>query len=530
MQTNEMQLTNKDKNNILWVDDEIESLKSNIMFLKQKGYNVLEATNGEDGVNLIKKNDFDLVFLDEMMTGMGGLQTLIEIKDLKPSLPVVMVTKNETESLMEDAIGKKISDYLIKPVNPTQLLLVCKKMLESKKLKGDQVSKDYIQEFNNLSMAMSDNPGWEEWIDIYLKLTGWEMELDAHPELGLKQTIFDQKRDSNIEFSKFVEKNYLSWVNSTGHKPILSNEVVDKFVIPELDKNESVFLFVIDCMRLDQWLVMEQYLYDYFNIKKSYHYSILPTATPYSRNAIFSGLFPSEIEQHYPELWKKNDDDENSKNNYEREFLLKLLERRRIKLKNEVKYTKIMDSNFGRGIESKIMSYCQNHLNAIVINFVDMIAHSRSDNAILKEIAPDESAYRSLTRSWFEHSSFFGMLRQLSAKKNIKIIITTDHGSIRCLHGVKAMGDKDTSTNLRYKCGRNVKADPRNAILIKNPQEYKLPRRNGIVNYIIAKEDFYFVYPTDYHKYLNQYNDTFQHGGISIDEMILPVITLESKL
>lgn len=524
------EITAKEKNNILWVDDEIESLKSNIMFLKQKGYNVSEATNGEDGVNLIKDNEFDLVFLDEMMTGMGGLQTLLEIKDIKPSLPVVMVTKNETESLMEDAIGNKISDYLIKPVNPTQLLLVCKKMLESKRLKGSQVSKDYIQEFNKISMSMMDNPGWEEWIDIHLKMTGWEIELDEHPELGLKQTIIDQKRDCNTEFSKYVEKNYLHWVNSAANKPILSNEVVDKFVIPELDSSKSIFLFVVDCMRMDQWMVMEKYLYDYFKISKSYHYSILPTATPYSRNAIFSGLFPSEIEHHYPELWKRNDDEENSKNNFEREFLMKLLERRRIKLRNEVKYTKIMDSNFGRGIESKIMSYCQNHLNAIVINFMDMIAHSRSDNAILKEIAPDESAYRSLTESWFEHSSFFGMLRQLSTRNDVKIIITTDHGSIRCLHGVKAMGDRETSTNLRYKCGKNVKADSRNAVFVRNPAEYKLPRRSGVVNYIIAKEDFYFVYPTDYHKYLNQYNDTFQHGGISIDEMILPVITLDSKV
>ncbi|MEP7145838.1 MAG: bifunctional response regulator/alkaline phosphatase family protein, partial [bacterium] len=480
-QNAELGTGSKDRNNILWVDDEIESLKSNIMFLKQKGYNVSEATNGEDGVNLIKANEFDLVFLDEMMTGMGGLQTLIEIKDLKPSLPVVMVTKNETESLMEDAIGNKISDYLIKPVNPTQLLLVCKKMLESKRLKGSQVSKDYIQEFNNISMSMMENPGWEEWIDIHLKMTQWEIELDEHPNLGLKQTILDQKRDSNTEFSKYVEKNYLNWVNSKTNKPLLSNEVVDKFVIPELDSNKSVFLFVIDCMRMDQWMVMEKYLYDYFKISKSYHYSILPTATPYSRNAIFSGLFPSEIEEHYPELWKKNDDDENSKNNYEREFLIKLLERRRIKLRNEVKYTKIMDSNFGRGIENKIMSYCQNHLNAIVINFVDMIAHSRSDNAILKEIAPDESAYRSLTASWFEHSSFFGMLRQLSTRQDVKIIITTDHGSIRCLHGVKAMGDKETSTNLRYKCGRNVKADSRHAIFVRNPKEFRLPKRNGVV-------------------------------------------------
>lgn len=518
------------RNSILWVDDEIESLKSSIMFLKQKGYNVREATNGEDGVNLIKSNDFDLVFLDEMMTGMGGLETLLEIKDIKPTLPVVMVTKNETESLMEDAIGKKISDYLIKPVNPNQLLLVCKKMLESKRIKGSQVSKDYIQEFNQITYALMEQPGWQEWIDIHVKMTGWELELDEHPELGLKQTILDQKKECNTEFSKYVEKNYFNWANGLTDKPVMSNEVMDKFVLPELNSSQSVFFFLIDCMRLDQWMVMEKYLYDYFRITKDYHYSILPTATPYSRNAIFSGLFPSDIEKHYPELWKKNDDDESSKNNYEKEFLEKLLGRRKIKLRNELKYTKIMDSNFGRGIESKILSYCNNHLNAIVINFVDMIAHSRSDNAILKEIAPDESAYRSLTESWFEHSSFFGMLRQLSGRKDVKIIITTDHGSIRCLHGVKVLGDKETSTNLRYKCGRNVKADPRHAMFIRNPLDYKLPKRNGMVDYIISKEDFYFVYPTDFHKYLNQYNDTFQHGGISIDEMILPVITLENKL
>ncbi|MBX7043806.1 MAG: PglZ domain-containing protein [Ignavibacteria bacterium] len=529
MQNNLTDSLSGSKNNILWVDDEIESLKSSIMFLKQKGYNVQEATNGEDGVSLIRKNDFDLVFLDEMMTGMGGLETLLEIKDLKPSLPVVMVTKNETESLMEDAIGKKISDYLIKPVNPNQLLLVIKKMLESKRIKGSQVSKDYIQEFNNISYSIMEGPSWQEWTDIHVKMTGWELELDEHPELGLKQTILDQKKECNTEFSKYVEKNYLNWVNGSDSKPVLSNEVMDKFVIPELNTDKSVFFFLIDCMRMDQWMVMEKYLYEYFNMKKDYHFSILPTATPYSRNAIFSGLFPSDIEKHYPELWKKNDDDENSKNNYEKEFLEKLLERRRIKLRNEVKYTKIMDSNFGRGIENKILSYCGNHLNAIVINFVDMIAHSRSDNAILKEIAPDESAYRSLTESWFEHSSFFGMLRQLSTRKDVKIILTTDHGSIRCLHGVKVLGDKETSTNLRYKCGRNVKADARNAIYVRNPLDYKLPKRNGMVNYIIAKEDFYFVYPTEYHKYLNQYNDTFQHGGISIDEMILPVVTLESK-
>jgi len=517
------------KNNILWVDDEIDLLRSNIMFLKQKGYNVTEATNGDDALRIIKSEDLDLVFMDEMMPGKGGLETLLEIKEIKPALPVVMVTKNETETLMEEAIGKKIADYLIKPVNPNQILLVCKKILESQRLKGTQVSKDYIQEFNNISVALMNEPGWQDWINIHLKMTNWELELDEHPDLGLKQTSLDQRREINVEFSKFVEKNYVNWVNSESDKPVLSNEIIEKFVFPELENFKSVFFFVVDCMRLDQWFVMEKFLSAYFKINKEYYYSILPTATPYCRNAIFAGLFPSEIEKHYNKLWATSDDDENTKNNFEKEFLTKLVERKKIKMRNELRYTKIMDSEFSRGIENKILSFANNHLNAVVINFVDMIAHSRSDTAILKEIAPDESAYRSLTQSWFEHSSFFGMLRQLSARKDVKIIITTDHGSIRCLHGVKALGDRDSAPNLRYKYGKNVKADPRHAMLINKPLDYKFPVRSGIENYIVSKEDFYFVYPTDYHKYLSYYNDTFQHGGISTEEMILPVVILESK-
>jgi CheY-like chemotaxis protein len=516
-------------NKILWVDDEIDLLKSNIMFLKAKGYDVNEATNGEDAIQLIKKDDYDLVFMDEMMPGMGGLETLFQIKELRPALPIVMVTKNETESLMEDAIGKKITDYLIKPVNPNQLLLTCKKILDSRRIKGNQISRDYIQEFNKISMALMEQPDWSEWIDIYKQMTNWELELDSHPEVGLKQTITDQKRECNVEFSKYIEKNYIKWVNSDSNRPVLSNEIIERYVLPQLDGYKSVFFFLVDCMRLDQWLVMEKYLHQYFKISKDYYYSLLPTATPYSRNAIFAGLYPSELEKHYPDLWKRNDDDENSKNNFEKEFLTKLLERKRIKLRSDLRYTKIMDSEFSRGIENKILSFMNNHLNAVVINFIDMIVHSRSDYAILKEISPDDAAFRSLTASWFEHSSFFGMLRQLANKPDVKIIITTDHGSIRCLHGVKALGDRESSPNLRYKYGRNVKADPRHSLFIKNPLEYKLPLRNGIVNYIIAKEDFYFVYPTDYHKYLNQYNDTFQHGGISVEEMILPIISLDSR-
>ncbi len=439
------------KGNILWVDDEIELLRSHVLFLKEKGYEVETATNGEDAIELVRNRTFDLVFLDEMMAGKGGLQTLAEIKDLSPSLPVVMITKNEAESLMEDAIGGKISDYLTKPVNPSQILLACKKFLEGKKIQSEQVSKDYVQEFNSISRSLMNPLNYVEWIDLYVKLVSWEMELDLHPTLGLHQMLDDQRRECNAEFSKFIERNYPDWLQQKGKKPALSVDIVDKYLIPQLKEGKSVFFFVIDCMRLDQWLVMEKYLREYYSMEKEYYYSILPTATPYSRNAIFSGLFPAEIEQRFPEIWQQGEDDENSHNRYERQLLDKLLERRHIDLKPEPKYIKILDGDFGRQTESNILSYASNKLTSIVVNFVDMLAHGRSDSALLKEIAPDESAYRSLTDSWFKHSSLFGMLQTLSTKKDVKIIITTDHGSVRCLRGSKVIGDRDASTNLRYK-------------------------------------------------------------------------------
>ena len=512
------------------MDDEIELLRSNILFLEEKGYSVDEATNGEDAISLVRDKDYDLIFLDEMMAGMGGLKTLSSLKEIQPSVPVIMVTKNETETLMEDAIGAKISDYLVKPVNPNQILLVCKKFLEGRRIKGETFSRDYIQEFNRISAKLMDDLDYRDWININYDMTQWEMELDEHPELGLKDTLYSQRRECNAEFCRFFERNYLDWIHHKKDGPIFSDQVVEKYVIPELDSDKSIFFFVIDCLRLDQWMLMERWLYEYFKISKDYYFGMIPSATPYARNAIFSGLFPSDIEKHYPDLWARGEDDENSKNNYEREFLEMLLNRKRIKLRNELKYVKILEADFGKGIESKISTFVNNHLNAIVVNFVDILAHSRSDNAVLKEIAPDESAYRSLTNSWFEHSSLFSMFKILSQLKGVKIIVTTDHGSIRCLRGAKVLGDKETSTNLRYKYGRNVKCDDRQAIFIRNPLDYKLPKRGGIVNYVITKEDFYFVYPTDYHYYLSHYKNTFQHGGISMEELILPVITLEPKL
>jgi CheY-like chemotaxis protein len=520
------------KAKLLWVDDEIDLLRSHIIFLSEKGYVIDTATNGEDAIQSVNDNNYDLIFLDENMAGMGGLETLGKIKDEHPNLPVVMVTKSEEETLMHEAIGGKISDYLIKPVNPSQILLVCKKILEGRKISGEYVAKDYLQDFNEISQSLLNNLDFEEWIDLYLKLVNWDLELDRFPNIGLRQTLNDQKKEANKEFSKFVEKNYKKWIEDPDdpYSPPLTTSITEKYVFNHLkDSTAPVFYFVLDCMRADQWLVMEQHLREYFKISKDYYYSILPTATPYARNSLFSGLFPLEIEKHYPELWQSGDDDERSMNKYEKELLQLLLNRRRIKLNSELKYLKIIDPEVGRNFEQNILSYQNTQLTAVVVNFLDMIAHGRSDSDILKEIAPDEAAYRSLTNSWFTHSSLFSTFRTLSQLKNAKIIVTTDHGSVRALRGAKVLGDREASTNLRFKYGRNLKVDDKHAIFIKNAEDFKLPKMGLTINYIISKEDYYFVYPTDYHKYLTYYKDTFQHGGISMEEMILPVITMEPK-
>jgi CheY-like chemotaxis protein len=513
---------------ILWVDDEVELLRPHIRFLTGKGYVVDTATNGEDAVEMLKEGVFDLIFLDEMMAGMGGLRTLAKIKEIRPQVPVIMITKSEDEGLMENAIGKKISDYLTKPVNPSQVLLACKKFLEGKKIAGEQVSRDFVQEFDQISTALQLGPDASEWVELYGKLVDWSLELDAHPELGFKQMLADEFRECNVEFSKFIERNYRHWLEQKS-RPALSTDVVERYVIPALDDKVSVFFFVIDCLRLDQWKVMESFLREYYAISTEYYYSILPTATPYSRNAIFSGAWPNEIELRFPEIWETWEDDDNSRNRNEKQFLDNLLQRRRVNLKPESKYVKILENEFGRGVEQNILSYTNNKLTSVVVNFVDMLAHGRSDSELLKEIAPHESAYRSLTASWFQHSSLLGMLKILSQQRNVRIILTTDHGSIRSLRGAKVLGDREASTNLRYKFGRNLKCDERQAIFVKNPAEYRLPKRGVTINYIIAKEDYFFVYPTDYHRYLNQYRDSFQHGGISMEEMILPVVSLVPK-
>jgi CheY-like chemotaxis protein len=514
---------------LLWVDDEIELLKPHIRFLADKGYSVDTATNGEDAVSMVKGENYDLVFIDEMMPGMGGLQTLSEMKEIQPALPIVMVTKNEAESLMEEAIGAKISDYLIKPVSPSQILLICKKFLEGKRIEQEHVSRDYVQEFGTIAQSLLSPMGWEEWIQLYHKIVGWDLELDQHREAGLQDMLTEQKRDANNAFGKYVEDNYREWIHGRKNKPVLSTDIIPEHILPEIGDDKTVFFIVIDCLRYDQWLLMEKLLAPVYTISRKWYYGILPTATPYARNALFSGLYPSEIERHYPEIWSKGQDDDNSRNRFEKQLLDMQLKRLKVTLKPEPKYIKILDPEFGRSIEQNIQSLVSGRLISIVVNFIDMLAHSRSDSDILREIAPNEPAYRSLTMSWFLHSWLLRMFQTIAKQKNVTVIVTTDHGSILSSRGTKVLGDREASTSLRYKYGRNLKVDDKHALFVKNPGDMNLPNRGITANYIIAKEDFYFVYPTDYHKYLNQYKNTFQHGGISMEEMILPVITMRPR-
>lgn len=528
--TSEEKMSGENKK-ILWVDDEIDLLKPHILFLTERGYQVDTATNGQDAVELVKQNfrtdSYDLIFLDEMMAGMGGLSTLEMIKEVAPEIPVVMITKNEAESLMEEAIGKKISDYLTKPINPSQILMTAKKFIEGKRIEGEAVSRDYMTDFRQISSRIDGELDYNDWVDIHQKLTRWELEMDSHPEIGFKEPLADQRRAANAAFGKYIESVYRDWVSTKSGRPTLSSDVIETFVLPRMSSGKPVVFIIIDGMRLDQWLIMEDFLREIYAISKEFYYSILPTATPYSRNAIFSGIMPLEMEKKYPEIWDRgNSDDDSSRNRYEKELLTDLLQRKRVRF--EPKYIKIIDPDFGRGIVANIQSFVRVPLTAIVVNFVDILAHTRSDSQILKEIAPDESAYRSLTRSWFQHSYLIDLFRTLADTK-ATVIVTSDHGTIRSLRGSKVIGDREASTNLRYKFGRNLKCDERQAIFVKNPEDYLLPRRGVTINYIIAKEDFYFVYPTDYHKYLEQYHDSFQHGGISLEEMIVPVAILEPR-
>ncbi|MCS7170012.1 MAG: response regulator, partial [Candidatus Kapabacteria bacterium] len=445
---------------ILWVDDEVELLQPHLLLLRQHGYEVETTTSGEDAIELVRRRTYDLILLDEMMMGMTGLETLEVLKEIAPHVPVVMVTKNEAETLMEEAIGRKIDDYLTKPVNPTQILAACKKLLEARRITGRRLTQDYLNGFYSISRRLQEPLGWYDWLDIYIKLVAWSIEIEKHPELGLRETLTTQWRECNAAFGAFIEGVYETWISNPKGRdvPTLSPFVLDRFVLPKISSERPVVLIVIDCLRLDQWLVMEELLYPLYTVERNYACSILPTATIYARNALFAGLFPLQIQQHYPQWWN-NSGEEQSHNAHERQLLEAYFQRRRLDVPGGIGYIKIIDPAFGRKAEQEIGRYLRHGLTAIVVNAVDMLVHYRSESPVLREIVPDEAAYRTLTRSWFQHSSLFGLLRTLAASEpKPYIIVTTDHGAIRCLRPLKVYGDRETTTNLRFKLGRNVRA------------------------------------------------------------------------
>lgn len=511
---------------ILWADDEIEFLKPHILFLENKGYDITPVQSGTEAIDECQNQFFDLVFLDENMPGLSGLETLTKIKSMRPEVPIVMITKSEEEFLMEDAIGSQISDYLIKPVNPNQILHSIKKLLENKRLVSEKVTMGYQQDFGKLSMLVNENLSPDEWIDVYKKIVHWDMALTKTDSEGMRDVLETQKTDANANFARFIDKNYTDWLRIRDEAPVMSHTLLFNKLIPLLDSPDPVFFILIDNLRYDQWKAIQPMFSDLFRIQEdSAYFSILPTATNYARNAIFSGMLPSEIEKKYPNLWL-NDEEEGGKNLHEEEFLQDYLKRLRKDIK--FSYHKITNLDAGRNLVENISNLYKNKLNIIVYNFVDLLSHVRTEMEVIKELAEDEAAYRSLTQSWFEHSPLYESLRKLADKK-VNILLTTDHGSIRVKKPSKIVGDRNTTTNLRYKNGKSLNYNDRDVFAIRKPEEAGLPRPHVSSSYVFAKEDFFFVYPNNYNYFVNFYKNTFQHGGVSLEEMIIPVITMQNK-
>ncbi|RSK38701.1 T9SS response regulator signal transducer PorX [Mangrovimonas spongiae] len=513
--------------NILWVDDEIDLLKPHILFLEKKNYNVTTCKSGTEAIEALESSTFDIVFLDENMPGLTGLETLNEIKAINNALPVVMITKSEEEYIMEEAIGNKIADYLIKPVNPNQILLSLKKNLDHSRLVSEKTTSNYQQEFRKIAMDLTMVNSYEEWANLYQKLIYWELQLEDIEDIGMFEILESQKNEANIQFGKFIDKNYPNWFDGNVDSPVMSHTLFREKIVPEISKEQPTLLIVVDNLRYDQWKAFEPVLNNYYKKEQeSPYYSILPSATQYARNAIFSGLMPADMEKLHPDLWK-NDTDEGGKNLHENDFLKAQLKRLGLtNIKHE--YHKITSLKSGKKLADNFKSQKDNDLTVVVYNFVDMLSHSKTEMDVVKELAANDKAYRSLTLSWFKNSPLLEIIQQ-AQQLGFKLIITTDHGTINVKNPSKVIGDKDTSLNLRYKTGRSLTYEDKDVLVAKNPKTIHLPSITMSSSFIFAKSDLFFAYPNNYNHYVSYYRNTYQHGGVSLEEMIIPFITMSPK-
>ena len=515
---------------LLWVDDEIELLRAHILFLEKKGYEVVTVSNGDDAIDLCRERGFDLVLLDEMMPGISGLETLQRIKELSPSMPVVMVTKSEEEDIMNQAIGSKIADYLIKPVNPNQILLTLKKNIHRKEIVTEVTESGYQQDFQRISMAIMDSRSWEDWVDIYRRLVHWELELTT-ADSQMSEMLAMQKEEADKGFAKYIRSHYMQWMENLApgvrdtSRPMLSPELFKSTVFPAVDSGEKVFLVVLDNFRYDQWRVLSSELSDSFDIDEQLYCSILPTATQYARNAIFSGLMPNDIARMFPDLWV-DEDEEEGKNVNEEPLIRTQIER--FRRHDTFSYYKVNDIVGAERYLQRYPQLAKNDINVVVFNFIDMLSHARTESKMVRELANTESAYRSITLSWFRHSAISELFKLL-ARSDYRVIVTTDHGSVRSCKPVKIIGDRNTNTNLRYKLGKNLAYDSKDLFVIKDPRKAHLPSPNISTSYVFATGDSFFAYPNNYNYYVSYYKNTFQHGGISLEEMVIPLITLKIR-
>ena len=513
------------KAKILWIDDQIDLLKSHIIFLNEKGYQIDSCTNGSDALDKISNNRFDIILLDENMPGISGIETLINIKKIDRSIKVIMITKSEEENIMEEAIGKEISDYLIKPVNPNQILLSLKKTLQNEKLIKDSNISEYQQEFRNLSLKMMDISSYDEWIEFYLEIIDWELKLSDIDDDTMIEILNNQKIEANSLFSKFIEKNYQSWFEKDNH-PCLSHEILKKHLFPEIS-DDPLILIVIDNLRYDQWKIIEPSILSYYNkVKEVPYYSILPTSTQYARNSLFAGIMPMHIKQKFPQFWK-DDHEEGGKNLFESKLLnINLNNLKSNNLKNE--FFKITNFKNGVKLSNNLKQFRQNNLTTIVYNFVDMLSHSKTEMEMIKELAPNDKAYRSLTNSWFSNSPLFEIIKNASSL-GFKLVITTDHGTINVKNPTKIIGDRNTSQNLRYKTGKSLTTNEKDNLVFKNPHDILLPKTSINSSFVFTKNEFYLVYPNNYNHFSNYFKNTYQHGGVSMEEMIIPFVILDPK-